>query len=73
MKLHELNNMTIDELLIQRKNLIEEHFNLRVQSSIRPLPNPRRIRQIKKDIARINTILREYKLGIRKLPAEDKQ
>lgn len=71
MKRQDINTMTVDELHIQRKNLIEEYFNLRIQSAIRPLPNPKRIRQIKKDIARINTILHEYELGIRKPAGEN--
>jgi len=70
MKMEELRNMTKDELLHQRKLLIEEWFNLRMQAAIKPLDNPRRIRQIRKDIARINTILREDELGIRRIIGE---
>jgi len=43
---------------------------LRMQSAIKPLDNPKRIRQIRKDIARIKTILHEDELGIRKIVAE---
>jgi len=70
MKMEELRNMTKDELLHQRKLLIEEWFNLRMQAAIKPLDNPKRIRQIRKDIARINTILREHELGIRRIIGE---
>ena len=65
MKTSELRTMTKDELLNQRKLLTEEWFNLRMQSAIKPLDNPRRIRIIRKDLARINTILNEDELGIR--------
>ena len=70
MKMEELRNMTKDELLHQRKLLFEEWFNLRMQAAIKPLDNPKRIRQIRKDIARINTILREDELGIRRIIGE---
>ncbi len=73
MKIEELRNMTKDELLRQRRLLFEEWFNLRMQSAIKPLDNPKRIRQIRKDIARINTILREHELGIRKLIGEKEE
>lgn len=66
MKRSDIKNMTMDELLHQRKLLTEEWFNLRIQAAIKPLDNPRRIRQIRKDLARINTVLREIQLGIRK-------
>jgi len=70
MKKNELKNMLKDELLNRRRLLTEEWFNLRMQSAIKPLDNPKRIRQIRKEIARINTMLREDELGIRKLAGE---
>ena len=70
MKKSELKNMLKDELLNRRRLLTEEWFNLRMQSAIKPLDNPKRIRQIRKEIARINTMLREDELGIRKLAGE---
>ncbi|MCD6418556.1 50S ribosomal protein L29 [bacterium] len=70
MKVSELRTMTKDELIHHRDQLVEEWFNLRMQSAIKPLDNPKRIRQIRKDIARINTILHEDELGIRKIVAE---
>ena len=70
MKIHEIRNMTKDELLHQRKLIIEEWFNLRMQAALKPLDNPKRIRQLRKDLARINTILREDELGIRKIMGE---
>ena len=66
MKMFQINNMTKDELLLQRRNLMVEWFNLRMQSVLKPLDNPKRIKVIRKDIARINTILHEFELGIRK-------
>jgi len=67
MKMFQINNMTKEELLLQRRNLMIEWFNLRMQSVLKPLDNPKRIKVIRKDIARINTILHEFELGIRKV------
>jgi large subunit ribosomal protein L29 len=67
MKTHEIRNLTKDELLHNRRVLIEEWFNLRIQATLKPPDNPKRIKQIKKDLSRINTILQEDKLGIRKI------
>ena len=72
MKKYELRNMTKDELLIQKRHLLEEWFNLRMQAALKPLDNPRRIRLIKKDLARINTLLTEEKKGIRRIIGESK-
>ena len=43
----------------------EELFNLRFQAATGQLENPGRIRSVKRDIARIYTVLRERELGIR--------
>ena len=72
MKMFQINNMTKDELLLQRRNLMVEWFNLRMQSVLKPLDNPKRIGVIRKDIARINTILHEFELGIRKVMTAEK-
>ncbi len=71
MKTTDLRNMTKDELLHQRRLLMEEWFNLRMQKALKPLDNPRRIRRIRKDIARVNTIIREDELGIRPIIGEE--
>jgi len=71
MKTTDLRNMTKDELFHQRRLLIEEWFNLRMQKALKPLDNPRRIRRIRKDIARVNTIIREDELGIRSIIGEE--
>ncbi len=64
MKAQELREMTIEELKGQLEDLLDELANLRIQSSTHQLANPSRIRMVKRDIARIKTILREYELGI---------
>ncbi|MCD6595897.1 50S ribosomal protein L29 [bacterium] len=70
MKIQDIRNMTKDELLHQRSLFIEEWFNLRMQAALKPLDNPKRIHIIRKDLARINTILHENELGIRKIIGE---
>ncbi|MFO7263074.1 MAG: 50S ribosomal protein L29 [Bacillaceae bacterium G1] len=65
MKASELRNMATNELEQHVKKLKEELFNLRFQLATGQLDNPARLRQVKKDIARAKTILRERELGIR--------
>ncbi|OUM87982.1 MAG: 50S ribosomal protein L29 [Bacillus thermozeamaize] len=65
MKANEFRNMATSELEQQVKKLKEELFNLRFQLATGQLDNPARLRQVRKDIARAKTILRERELGIR--------
>ncbi|WP_038055009.1 50S ribosomal protein L29 [Thermodesulfobacterium hydrogeniphilum] len=65
MKARELRELSIPELKEKLSQLREELFNLRFQKSIHRLENPMRIRQVKRDIARVLTILREKELNIR--------
>ena len=55
----ELRNMNAEELNAKLKELKEELFNLRFQNAINQLENPHRIDDVKKDIARVMTILHE--------------
>uniref|UniRef100_A0A7V4JQA1 Large ribosomal subunit protein uL29 n=1 Tax=Thermodesulfobacterium geofontis TaxID=1295609 RepID=A0A7V4JQA1_9BACT len=65
MKAGELRELSIPELKEKLSQLREELFNLRFQKTIHKLENPMRIRQVKRDIARILTILKEKELNIR--------
>jgi large subunit ribosomal protein L29 len=65
MKARELRELSIPELKEKLSQLREELLNLRFQKTIHKLENPMRIRQVKRDIARILTILREKELNIR--------
>jgi len=62
MKAAELREKTVDELNLELSKLKEELFNLRFQHAIQHLENPTRINAVKKDIARVKTILREIEL-----------
>jgi large subunit ribosomal protein L29 len=59
MKAKEIRNMTPEELGTKLKELIGELFNLRFQHAINQLDNPLRIAAVKKDIARVMTIINE--------------
>ena len=62
MKTKELRELTIDELNTKLAELKEELFNLRFQLAINQLENPMRIVAVKKDIARIKTVIRETEI-----------
>ncbi|MEG0018923.1 MAG: 50S ribosomal protein L29 [Oscillospiraceae bacterium] len=57
MKASELRNMSVIELTQKLKELKSELFNLRFQHAINQLENPIRIQEVRKDIARVNTVL----------------
>ena len=57
-----------DELVTKLREAKEELFNLRFQSATGQLESHGRLKAVKRDIARIYTVLREYELGIRQRP-----
>ena len=59
MKANELRDMTAVELEKKHKDLKAELFNLRFQHAINQLDNPMRIDTVKKDIARVMTVMAE--------------
>ena len=62
MKASEMRNLSNAELQKRLKDLKAELFNLRFQLAINQLENPMRIKAVKKDIARVQTILRENEI-----------
>ena len=62
MKAAELREMSAAELTKKLGELKEELFNLRFQHAINQLDNPGRIETVKRDIARVNTVLRANEL-----------
>jgi large subunit ribosomal protein L29 len=66
MKAKEIRQMSDQELNTKLLDLKNELFNLRFQLATGQLDNPMRIKAVRKDIARIKTIVRERELGIRK-------
>ena len=59
MKVTELRDMTADQLQAKLKELKSELFNLRFQHAINQLDNPHKISDVKKDIARVMTVIQE--------------
>ena len=69
----ELRNLGKDELLEKLGNAKEELFNLRFQAATGQLDSHGRLRVVKKDIARIYTVVRERELGIRTTPGTNEE
>ncbi len=62
MKAKEIREKTLPELKEQLASLNDELFKLRFQLTINQLDNPTRISAVKKDIARVKTVMREIEL-----------
>ena len=65
MKKNELNDMTVSELEVKLKDNLDSLQNFRFQKALQQLEDPSKIRNIKREIAQLNTVLREYDLGLR--------
>jgi large subunit ribosomal protein L29 len=63
MKAKEVRDMSSAELETKLKDLKQELFNLRFQHATQQLDNPVRLAAVKKDIARVKTIIREKELN----------
>jgi large subunit ribosomal protein L29 len=64
----DLRGLLDDELVSKLREAKEELFNLRFQSATGQLDNNARLRTVKKDIARIYTVMRERELGLTTAP-----
>ena len=65
MKKKELNEMSVSDLNIKLKDHQDALLNLRFQKSLGQLEFPTQIQNIRREIAQIKTVLREFNLGIR--------
>ena len=63
MKAKELRDMNVEDLKKKEQDLREDYFKLRFQHGIRQLENPARLTQLRKDIARVQTVLNEQARG----------
>jgi large subunit ribosomal protein L29 len=59
MKANEVREMSVENLKARLEELVTERFNLRFRSATESIENPMRFRHIRRDIARLQTILRE--------------
>jgi large subunit ribosomal protein L29 len=66
----ELRELSEEDLLVRLKEAKAELFNLRVQSATGQLDNNRRLQTVRREIARIYTIMRERELGLSAAPGE---
>jgi len=65
MKRNELNKINHDDLLVKLKDSQEALVNLRFQKALQQLEHPQQIKLLKKEIAQIKTLIREFELGRR--------
>ena len=63
MKASEIRDLSMEEKLRKANDLKEELFNLRFQHEIGQLENPQKMKQAKREIARVKTIIRESELN----------
>jgi len=59
MKVEEIRELGVDELRTRERELDDQLFRLRIQKSMGQLEAPAKVRGVRKDLARIKTILRE--------------
>ncbi|MDO3702596.1 50S ribosomal protein L29 [Micromonospora sp. C28SCA-DRY-2] len=69
-KAAELRELSEEELVTRLREAKAELFNLRVQAATGQLDNNRRLQVIRREIARIYTIMRERELGLSAAPTE---
>jgi large subunit ribosomal protein L29 len=70
MRAHQVRSMTPDQLADELIKLKKEQFNLRFQAASGQLENTARVRQIRRDIARIKTISRQQPAGAGEVKAK---
>jgi large subunit ribosomal protein L29 len=59
MKASEIREMSVDDLRVRERDLDDQLFRLRIQKSMGQLEAPAKVRGVRRDLARIKTILRE--------------
>lgn len=63
MKPAEIRDMTLEEIRAKEKELTKELFNLRMRHTTNQLENPQKLRIIKRDIARVKTVIAQKERG----------
>jgi large subunit ribosomal protein L29 len=63
MKANEIRELSVDDAKAKLDELVKERFNLRFRSATESIENPMRFRDLRRDIARLYTILREKSNG----------
>jgi len=65
----QIRDLSIEEVEHRLREINEELLNLNLRRRVQKLDNPLRLRVLRRDKARLQTILHEHKVGIRKLSA----
>ena len=65
MKIAEVRNFTDSELVAKKKDARQEYFNLRLQQQTGALEKPSRLNELRKDVAKLETVLSERRLGLK--------
>ena len=79
MKITEFRNFTDPELVAKKKEARQEYFNLRLQQQTGALEKPSRLNELRKDVAKLETVISERRLKltvksrVAKKPADDKK
>jgi large subunit ribosomal protein L29 len=73
MKIKEIIEMSTDELLTKRRDLRQERLHLRLQQQSGQLEQPSRLRLLRRDVARIETILSQRAKQPQTIPAGERQ
>ena len=63
MKAAELRDLGADELGAKERELADQLFRMRIQKSMGQLENPDKIRSVRRDLARVKTVLRQKRAG----------
>jgi large subunit ribosomal protein L29 len=67
MKAREIRNLTVEEVDFKKQEIEKELFNLKIRQATRQIDNPLRVRILRRDLARLNTIIREHQLDLTSL------
>ena len=59
MKASEIREMSVDDLRVRERDLDDQLFRLRIQKSMGQLEAPAKVRDLRRDLARVKTILKE--------------
>jgi large subunit ribosomal protein L29 len=65
MKIADARNLTDSELVAKKKDSRQEYFNLRLQQQTGALEKPSRLNELRKDVAKLETVLSERRLGLK--------
>jgi large subunit ribosomal protein L29 len=65
MKIVEVRNLTDSELVTKKKEARQEYFNLRLQQTTGALEKPSRLGELRKDVAKFETVLSERRLNLK--------